>query len=233
MNTTIAVRKQILAAATLIIIGGTSLMFQLTQNFYMSFITGERYYKTGKYGDALPYFLAAYSRDPRSMKAAGYVLWTYQRLGMKEKANEMLEKLLEQNPNDLRIVEQLADGLYDLHDYKKAAELYEFALKREKTVRVKQKLAEVLAAQGKYPEAIALVQEMAVANTKDMKLQEYLADLFSWAKKYNESIALYKEIIGVDPKNTRVIFKLSNVLRYAHRDKEAIVYYKMYLEREG
>ena len=232
MQTTYKARRLIVIVSTLLIIGGTSLVFQLTQSFYMSFITGEKYYEKGSYATALPHFLAAYQRDPRSMRAAGYLLWTYERLGMRKKANRMLEKIWKENPDDLKVVEQLADGLHTLSDYRKAEELYRLVLKKEENPRVSRKLAEVLIAQEKYPEAITLLRQFVAAHPKDLGAKEHLADVLSWAKQYNESIALYREIIPLDPENTEVILKTAETLRYAQRDQEAVYFYKMYLEQE-
>ena len=228
-----AQRKVILALATLAIICGTSFVFQITQNFYKEFIVGEKYYQSGQYSKALPYFIEAHNREPKNIRAAGYLLWTYQRLGLKEEANDILRKILQDDPDNVKVVEQLADGLHGISDYPGAERLYKLVLKHEETQSVKRKLAGVLASQKKYPQAIVIMVELVAERPGDLEFKEYLADLYSWDGKYNEAIDLYKEVYESDPKNKpHLLKKTADVLRWAKRNDEAVVIYRQYLQEE-
>ena len=233
MKTTITQRKIILPLATLAVIVCTSLVFQLTQNFYMDLIVGEKYYKDGQYDKALPYFLEAYSGAPQNIKAAVYLLWTYQRLGLKEESNELLKEIWQYNPQDTKIMIQLADGLYGISNYSGAEELYRAALRIQGSANVKRKLAEVLVPQKKYGEAIVLFNELALENPEDLELKEYLADIYSWNGNYNEAVELYKKIYELSPaKDPALLKKTADVLKWSKRNEEAAVYYKKYLQEE-
>jgi tetratricopeptide (TPR) repeat protein len=233
MKTLIAQRKVVLTLATLAIIFGTSFVFQITQNFYTAFTVGEKYYQSGQYSKALPYFIEAHNREPKNVRATGYLLWTYQGLGLKEEANELLRKILQDDPDNVKVVEQLADGLHGISDYPGAEMLYKLVLKHEETQSVKRKLVGVLASQKKYPQAIAIMVELVAERPRDLELKEYLADLYSWDGKYSEAIDLYKEAYESDPKNNpHLLKKTADVLRWAKRNDEAVVIYRQYLQEE-
>ena len=222
-------RRIIVFLSAIIIISLTTVVFNYTQSFYKAFVQGKRYFKEAKYAQSLPYFISALRARPDNMEAAKYLFLNYQKLGMAEKALDVLKAIWAKNPDDVSIMEELADFYYDLGEYAQAEELYRNIIKIEPSFEAKRKLAEVLAWQKKYGEAIVIFTELTEEKPQNLKLVELLADIYSWTKKYDESIELYKELLSKNYHSEDVTFKLAETLRFSGRDEEAVKYYYKYL----
>ncbi len=209
----------------------TTFLFDLTQSFYKDYSKAVRYFQKGHYDEAVPLLLSAIQIEPKSAKAYALLLWSYEKLGKKEEAKDVMEKVLLLNPDDLSIREQLADVYYGLSDYETAESLYRDILDKEPKKNIKKKLAEVLVWQKKYDEAIPVLEELTKAEPKNLELAELVADVYAWSKKYDKAIESYRALLVANYHADDVTLKLADALRLSGRNDEAIKIYSEYLNK--
>ena len=226
----IGTRKIVLSLSIIAIIALSNYAFHATQTFYKIFNRGERHYLKGEYTESLPFFVEAFNMQPDDLRTGTYLLWNYERLGMRKKATHVLEVMAKHNPDDLMLKEQLADFYYHLLDYKKAEGVYRFILKEDDTFNIRRKLAEVLVWQKEYPQAITILEDLIKKDPRNLELTELLADVYSWSGEFNESIKLYKKLLAKNYHEEDIVLKLAETLRFAGRDDEAIKLYNEYLK---
>ncbi len=232
MDTTARIRKLVLSLVTIAIIAGTTAIFQSTQSFYKDFAQGERYFRYRKYSKALPYFVSAYNLNPTSPEVLAYLLWTYQNLGMKKETGIILAALYKSDPENIAVLEQLADVYYSQSGFAQAEDMYRKILEIKDSFSVRRKLAEVVVWQKKYKEAVPLLEELMKEKPDDYKLIEFYADVSSWAKEYEKAISAYRELLSSGHGSRGTVLKLAEVLRFAGKDEEAVSVYDEYLKGE-
>jgi len=232
MKISLTSRKFILASFTLLIIFSTTYLFNATQSFYKIFTRGEKYFNAGRFYEALPFMISAFKMEPNNPKAASFLLWTYSKLGMKNQARRTLHSIEKSMPKDAKLAEVIGDGYYSLEDYPDAEKAYRAAWDLTGNDEVKRKLAEVLAWQRKYNEAIPLLKEALKKNPRDAQLMEFLADVLAWDKKYDEATKLYKKLLSHGYDKDAVLMKMADALRFAGKDEEAIKLYERYLKEK-
>lgn len=223
-------RKTLIAviAVALAIIGATSAVFHVTQDAYKAFMLGRRHFDAGRYGDALPLLVRAHDRQPANQEVTRYLLWTYDKLGRQEDARRVLDRLVEQAPQDSASMLWLADLSAAVRDYARAEQLYRTLLARGGLAAVRRKLAEALAWQKKYPEALAELSALRQENPADAAAAELFADVSAWSGDYGRAIEVYRQLLEGTGADKRLYFKLAEALRFAGRNDEAVEAYKRY-----
>lgn len=224
-------RQTLLSLSILTIIFTTTFVFDQTQSFYKAFIQGKRYFEKREYQQAFPFLISAAEIKPEDKNSSIYLLWTYANLGKKREASDLAKIIVEKNPEDSLITEQVADVYYKIADYKMAEKLYRKVLEKKDALGVKKKLAEVLMWQEKYDEGISIIKELLKAHPDDLNLVELLADSYSWEKNYDKAIELYNELLTKNFKPEGIMLKLADTLRHSGKNEEAVKVYRKYLER--
>jgi len=215
-------------ASALAIIGATSAVFHVTQDAYKFFMLGRRHFDAGRYGEALPLLGRAHALEPGNREAAHYLLWTCDKLGRQEDARSVLEKLVQQTPDDTPSVLWLADLSAAVRDFARAEALYRKIFAREPSPEIGKKLAEALAWQKKYPEALAELAVLRSENPDDTAAAELFADISSWSGNYGQAITAYRLLLGRPGADRGIYFKLAEALRFAGRNDEAVEMYRKY-----
>jgi tetratricopeptide (TPR) repeat protein len=215
----------------MVIMSAVSFSFHGTQSHYKNRSLGEKYFKQQKYSAALPYLLAAWRAKPNDIVSGLYLVLVYERLEQREQAKKVLKSLPPVNEVDGKIKAELADMYYYMGDYARAELLYRQILKHNTDFPTRKKLAEVLAWQKKYPEAIVLLEEITVQKPKDDESLELLADVYTWHKDYDVAIQTYQKLLAVrtGERKEAILLKQADALRYAGRTEEAFQLYTRYL----
>jgi predicted Zn-dependent protease len=143
----------------------------------------------------------------------------------------LLKEISVQKLKDDESLKLLANVYSYVGDYPKAELLYRQILEHSPDFSTRKNLAEVLAWQKKYPEAIVLLKEIMVQKPKDDKTLELLADVYTWHKDYDIAIQTYQQLLAVrtGEKKKAVLLKLADALRYAGKPEEALQLYTQYL----
>ncbi|MBN2106190.1 MAG: tetratricopeptide repeat protein [Deltaproteobacteria bacterium] len=215
-------------ASALAILGGTSAVFHLTQDAYKAYMLGRRHFDAGRYGEALPLLTRAHALEPGNREAARYLLWTFDKLGRQEDARSVLEKLVQQAPEDTASVLWLADLSAAVRDFARAEALYQKIITREPSPEIRRKLAEALAWQKKYAGALAELTLLRNEIPDNAASAELFADVSAWSGNYGQAIDAYRELLDRRDVDKRIYFKLAEALRFAGRNDEAVEMYRKY-----
>lgn len=230
MEISVHARKIILSSFTVFIIFLTTAIFHQTQTFYKVFARGSRYFEKQRYYKALPFLTMAFKMEPQNSRAATYLLWSYVKSGMNSKARNVLADMQTMSSKGPEFIKNLADAYYALKEYPQAEELYRQILAQREDPDAEMKLAEVLAWQKKYDEAIPILEKLIKSNPGNLKLTELTADAYSWSKRYNQAVELYKKLETRGCNSKEILLKLADALRFSGRDEEAIKLYEKYLK---
>ncbi len=223
-------QKIALFLSALFIAAATTALFHSTQSFNKDYHRGRRHFNHARYSRALDYLLSAYHEKPESTEAMLYLARTYGELGRVEDAAEMLENLVSAAPGDTAVLEEAADYYHELNLYGRAEELYRDIMEIETAPGMERKLAEVLVWQGKYEEAVPVLERLAEEKPGDYALLEFTADVYAWKGNYDRAARLYQKLLDAGYEEKEITFKLAEVLRAGQRYEEAILLYEKYLE---
>lgn len=226
------IKRVIFSVAAVAVIVIIFFILTYTESSDKFFKRGLKYFRQERYHEALPFFISAFNMDTKNTNAAVFLLRTYEALGMKEAARQMLDVIWETNPQDMTIAEELADFRYSLSEYLPAEELYRAILAKKPSEGVKRKLAEVMVWQKKYDEASRILGELMEKNSADFELAEFAADVFVWAGKHDAAVEVYKKLLLRNYHDEEIVLKLADVLRSAGRNDEAIQVYNEYLKKK-
>ncbi|MDD5255226.1 MAG: tetratricopeptide repeat protein [Candidatus Omnitrophica bacterium] len=223
-------RKIILALSTVFIVFSTTFAFHSTQSFYKSFVQGEAHFKRAEYEKAASYFTRALTIAPQNASASRYLAWSYQKLGMKKEALAALQELAGTRTHDPIVLRELADAYYGLDEYAQAEGYYRRILKRSWRQRIAKSLAEVLAWQGKYEQAVPFLEKYLRKDSHDTEALELLGDLYLWSGDYPKATAMYARLSGRSGGKAGLAFRMAEALRLSGKDNEAIGIYRDFLQ---
>ncbi|MGA1869762.1 MAG: tetratricopeptide repeat protein [bacterium] len=120
--------------------------------------------------------LEAIRLDPNLILAHRNLWWVYRLQDKKEIAVKQLEKIIQFEPDKAENYINLADGyLSDVKDFSQAAETYKKALKIKPENHIYSRLAKALEYQGKYKEAIQVLETIIKKSPKDCYPYLFLA----------------------------------------------------------
>ena len=222
------IRKGLIALLTVAVIAATSAAFHLTQSFSKHFFAGCREFDQKNFQMALVHFSTAANIDPDNSQILKYLASTYDHLGRDQQTLDTLETLGRLHPDDTDTVVWIADMYYKLGDFAKAQGYYQLALSRRSTPTVQSKLAEVLAWQGHYHQAVVILENLSQTGTGVNDV--LLADLYTWSQQYDKAADLYRRLMDSPTPPEDILLKLADALRLARRDNEAIIFYTRYLK---
>ncbi len=219
--------KLVVPVLVLAVIGGTTLIFHLTQESYKEFHQGRRLYEAERFHEAAGHFLRAYKTDDMNEQKLFYLVDTHVRLGRDKEIRDALEVYISRDPNDMERALQLAGVYYKLDDYASAGKIYAQWSGREGVPdTVLSDYADVLVWQKNYEDAMPLLAQLHGKYPGNLELTEKLADVSSWTKKYSEAIALYAELEKAGVVTRELYTKWGDALRFSGRDEEAVEVYK-------
>jgi len=189
--------KTIILAYALAVVFITTFVFQKTQHFYRMFSRGKRYFLKEQYPQAIPYLIAAFNMKPEDFVNLQYLIWSYEKTGNKNELVNLLPLVLKTRRRDADFQEFIADIYYSIRDYAEAESLYRdaFARARGDGYRLKKKLAEVMAWQGKYTESLPILRGLVKKHPEDLSLLEFLAAVHSWSGNYGQAVSIYDKLL--------------------------------------
>lgn len=183
-----------------------------------------------KYADAEPLVKAALSRDPDdpALNAQYAAL-----LGAEGKPNEAvaaLEKLHQLEPNDRGVAKMLADGYAQAGEAEKADAVYAELLAAEPNdAALEAARGQVLIWEGKYPEALVLLQNAAKTRQDDPDTWGGIA--FAASKTHQPELELQalamRSKFAAETAATYFLWATAN--DNLHRNKQALEYYHLFL----
>ena len=234
MTTRIPLVKLVVPVLVLAIMGGTTLIFHLTQESYKAFHQGRRLYEAERFDEAAGHFLLAYKTDDMNEQKLFYLVDTHVKLGRNKEIRDALEVYISRDPHNMERALQLAGVYYKLGNYASAGKIYaQWWGKEGVSDTVLSDYADVLVWQKKYEEAIPLLAELHTKHPENLEVTEKLADVSSWTKKYSEAISLYAELEKAGVTTRELYTKWADALRFAGHDEEAMEVYKKVVKESG
>lgn len=209
--------------------GATSALFHCTQAYSKNYLRGVRAFEKKEYDLALMYLKSASENRPKDANSRKLLVSINNKLGRHHKVLEHLDELQKYKNLSFATTVWIGDCYYSLDKFDKAEIAYLEALLIQPDFDVQLQLAEVMAWQNKYDDAIGVLKQLP----KGQNVTEFLADVYSWDKDYEMAAKLYEELYCDYQANTDVLLKLADALRASKKDRMAITYYKKYLELNG
>src|SRR5262245_18711141 len=89
-------------------------------------------------------------------------------------------------------------------------------------------LASTLSKEGRYSEAIPLLEEVIRVNRRDTEARLELANIYLKTKRYEESTRLLQDVVALDPQNRKAHFLLGSTLNRLGKEQEAGRHFKLF-----
>lgn len=93
-------------------------------------------------------------------------------------------------------------------------------------------LAEVLSKEGRYSEAVPLLEEVIRANSQDTEARLELSSICLRTKDFARGASLAREVLALAPQNRRAHFLLGSCLKRLGQDQEADKHLELFAELE-
>lgn len=145
-------------------------------------------------------------------------------------AEELLEKIINKDPDDLQLKLLAAEIRLYIGDYQQARKILEEIIKKDHdNIQAKIYIADILTYVNNLDAAIALYRQML--NIKyDRSLKEKLADTLSWDRQYSEALKLYDELLN-EKDAPKIRRQKARVLGWMRRYNLALKEYSILLGR--
>ncbi len=145
----------------------------------------------------------------------------------REKAEKELEFITKTYPQNAEARYQTGTLALQEKDFKKANQIFADLYKANpKDSRGLIGMVETLAAQDKYPEAVAQMEQAQRAEPDRRDLKVALGNLYVRAKQYDRGIDIFKTLLDKDPKSHDLLFKLAEANRLKGDNNTAMDYFR-------
>ncbi len=211
-------RVILIAAASVVIVSVTAVLFQRTQSSANSLKAGERLFYERNYSRALAALSTAHARNPGQEKTAWYLYMTYLRLDRQKEADALLADLNPKGIRDSGILAELGNFHYEKKAYAEASRCYAGSLALAENPAIRRRYAEVLVWQRSYSRALAELDRLLRDNPSDRWLQELRADVLSWDGQYVKALGRYRELYLAGYHREAILKKMTPLLGYAAAD---------------
>jgi len=181
-----------------------------------------RFYRGGDYERALEEFLSARALAPGLSRLLENIGWTYRRLGRIDKAIEMWEQLLDDQPDDVHILNLLARAYTAKEVYDKALLTYDRSLEidptQEEACFAKAKIKRWI---GRYHESATELSQLLAEYPENAPARYQLAKCLVRLQRYDESVQHFKALIVADPNDSQYSIGMARALYLCERYDEA------------
>jgi tetratricopeptide (TPR) repeat protein len=209
-----------------------SLIFRLLEWPWIAFRQGEAAFDRGHFLDAAALYERAAQKlnDPRVL---GRLAKCWLATDHVDKAETVLTRLLELQPQDLSIIRLLA-GLYQkTRQPEKAIPLFTeyLALGRKLDPPTQLQLARIYRQASLYDDAAPYYLQAAEDPKQRTVAEVELADMLSWQGRYDEAVQGFRQVLAAEPANRQVRLNLARVLSWAGNYKESEDEYRRLLSK--
>ena len=184
-----------------------------------------------KYFDAEPLLKSALARDPDDPALNAQYASLLAAEGKNDEAVAALEKLHKLDPKDQQVVRMLADGYVQTGEPDKADAVYaELSASSPKNAELEAARGQVLIREGKYDQALLLLQNAAKTRQNDPDVWAGIA--FTASKTHQPELVLDALTMRskIAPETPATYFLWATANDNLHRKKQALEYYQMFLK---
>ncbi len=170
------------------------------------------------------------AQNPGNSKDAVALAEVFLRLGKPEASKQLLQGVLEKDPQNRDAKILLGDVYAENEDFKKALELFREVLDAKYDRKVKAKVGDVLSWTRHYREALKIYDELLVEkDDKALRIQK--ARILGWEKEYGRSRKEYQEILRRGPDELVKEEMDAKEFYWRNRVKRAITAYKKLISK--
>jgi tetratricopeptide (TPR) repeat protein len=137
-------------------------------------------------------------------------------------ASRVLQKMVNQRPNDFALRKKLADVYMADHNFSAASLQYRHLAKYSpNNVSILNALANSYLAQNRQEEASPVIERILAFNPSNNLLKEKLANIYMAQHSFNKAAELFEQILSSQPNNKRVLKSAANAYMGAERFTES------------
>ncbi|MCF7873335.1 MAG: tetratricopeptide repeat protein [Candidatus Omnitrophica bacterium] len=165
----------------------------------------------------------------KEKEVRGLLAQTYISSNQSQRAVELYQQLVDQNPNDIDLKMKLAELLSWTKELERSEDLYRKIIKKSSRKREAYLgLAKVLIGQNRYKEAISIIDKIGkIKGTKNAKLMYGKALLYSGKPKLARDI--FAKLLKDYPQDLETKELLADAYAYSKKYKKAILLYRKIL----
>lgn len=161
------------------------------------------------------------ARKPTQALASYVKARLLQDAGEDDAARELLEKALDRNQPEMRILQTLGKLYYESRVFDKAADVYELAYKQDQDPAWLVELVRVYTQKGDRAKLADTLSRLTPTDPDDLDLRKRLAALHQEAKRWPEAERVAREALEIDVRDVEVHEILDKALREQKKVAEA------------
>ncbi len=169
--------------------------------------------------------------NPNFLAAHYNLMVTYKKMGEKQKALEVLDRIKALEPRTADDWIQLAEAYFKDGDLPKVKFALERALELKKgDMHYYKMISEIYVEYGMLEMAEAMLKKVQSADPNDVFSYNHLGIIYRRKGELDKSIELYKKAMELDPEDARICFNLGRALLDSGNISEAVKMFKKSLE---
>jgi len=184
------------------------------EDFTELYNVGILFFRNSLYRQTIDYFALALDIKPEDIDIQEKLAISYWSVGEKQRSYEVINELLENNPNNPEVLAGIANILYyNFKDTEKASGYLPGLLKAAPSNPMVQKLSAGIAEKnGDFQKAIALYESSIRGNPEDITTIRFLGTSLTNHEMWGKSIRHYKEALEYHPNDPYFLERLGTLL---------------------
>lgn len=201
------------------------------------YLVGQYQHTEGKTEEAMEsykYFLDNFPGSPYRTSAVNSLIRLYIANARYTEAEALIQKRLQRYPEDLMLLEQLAELYQQQGEHPRAIELYRQAIERDPSnTSLRRKLGDLYAKTGKTTQAVNEWKKIVADETNQAEQHQRLGAIYLSHKMYREAIATYQQAVRLNPQNGYLYTQLAAAYKIQGQNEGAAKVYIDGLQRVG
>ena len=202
-----------------------------------AYLVGQYQQTEGKTEEAMEsykYFLNNFPGSPYRTSAVNSLIRLYIANARYMEAEELIQKRLQSYPDDLMLLEQLAELYQQQGEHPRAIELYRQAIERDSSnTSLRRKLGDLYAKIGETTQAVNQWKKIVVDETNRADQHQQLGAIYLSHKMYREAITAYQQAIRLNPQNGYLYTQLAAAYKIQGQNEDAAEVYIDGLQHVG
>ena len=202
-----------------------------------AYLVGQYQHTEGKTEEAMAsyrYFLDNFPGSPYRTSAVNSLIRLYIANARYTEAEALIQKRLRSYPDDLTLLEQLAELYQQQGEHPRAIELYRQAIERDSSnTSLRRKLGDLYAKVGETKQAVNEWKKIGASETNQRDQHQRLGAIYLAHKMYGEAIAAYQQAIRLNPQNGYLYTQLAAAYKIQGKNDDAASVYIDGLLRVG
>jgi tetratricopeptide (TPR) repeat protein len=177
--------------------------------------------------------MRCFSNPDSNRKMAKAIADLYAKIGEPEKAEQLFQKIIDDNPKDANSYDLYASYLESQGRYDEALKSYEKAYElKPDDGGIAFRVGNAYFERGRYREAINFLKKAKESFGNDIDIIKKLAECYTELKEYEKAIEEYKSILKIIPQHVSSRINIGNVYLKLRQYNKAESYYKEALKIE-